>query len=122
MHETVLVNGSTTVIEPALAPFTSPGGLLAQGTNSGVRSRNRLAFIPEINVNLGYRVNDQLSLTMGYSFLYFSDVVVAGGQIDRTVNLSQNPGPIVGPVSPAPLFNTTDYWVQGLSLGMDYHF
>lgn len=122
MHQTVLVNGSTTVIESGLAPFTSPGGLLAQGTNSGIRSRNRLAFIPEINVNLGYRVNDQLSLTMGYSFLYFSDVAVAGGQIDQTVNLSQNPGPIVGPVRPAPLFNTTDYWVQGLSLGLDYHF
>ena len=122
MHQTVLVSGRTTVTEPALAPVTAPSGLLAQGTNSGVRSRNRLAFIPEVNVNLGYRVNDQWSLSMGYSFLYFSDVVVAGGQIDRTVNLSQNPGPIVGPVRPAPLFNTTDYWVQGLSLGMDYRF
>ncbi len=122
MHQTVNVSGSTTVTEPGLGPLTTSGGLLAQGTNSGIRSRNRLAFIPEVNCNLGYRVNDQWSLTMGYSFLYFSDVVVAGGQIDSTVNLSQNPGPIVGPVSPAPLLNTTDYWVQGLSLGVDYQF
>ena len=122
MHETILVGGQTTVTEPGLGPVSSPTGLFAQGTNSGVRSRNRLAFIPEINVNLGYRVNDQWSLTMGYSFLYLSDVAVAGGQIDPAVNLSQNPGPIVGSISPAPLFNTTDYWVQGLSLGADYRF
>ncbi|MBC7855536.1 MAG: BBP7 family outer membrane beta-barrel protein [Pirellulaceae bacterium] len=122
MHQTVNVSGSTTVTEPGLGPVTSSGGLLAQGTNSGIRTRNRLAFIPEVNLNLGYRVNDQWSLTMGYSFVYFSDVVVAGGQIDPAVNLSQNPGPIVGPISPAPLLNTTDYWVQGLSLGVDYQF
>ncbi len=122
MHQVVNVSGSNTVTQPGIGPITSAGGLFAQGTNSGIRSRNRLAFIPEINCNLGYRVNDQWNLTVGYSFLYFSDVVVAGGQIDRAINLSQNPGPIVGPVRPAPLLNSTDYWVQGLSLGADYRF
>jgi hypothetical protein len=122
MHQTVNISGTSTVTEPGLAPVTTSGGVLAQGTNSGIRSRNRLAFIPELNVNLGYRMSDQWNFTMGYSFLYLSDVLVAGGQIDRTVNLSQNPGPIVGPVRPAPLFNSTDYWVQGLSLGMDYRY
>ncbi len=122
MHQTVNVSGTQTVTEPGLAPLTTSGGLFAQGTNSGVRSRNRLAFIPEVNCNLGYRVSDQWSFTMGYSFLYLNNVVVAGGQIDRTVNLSQNPGPLVGPARPAPLLNSTDYWVQGLSLGMDYRY
>ena len=122
MHQTVNVSGSNTITEPGLAPLTTAGGLLAQGTNSGVRSRNRFAFIPEVNLNLGYRINDQWTFTTGYSFLYLNNVVVAGGQIDRTVNLSQNPGPLVGPARPATLLNTTDYWVQGLSLGMDYRF
>jgi hypothetical protein len=122
MHQTVNVSGSTTITQPALAPVTTAGGLLAQGTNSGIRSRNRFAYIPEVNLNLGYRLSDQLTFTMGYSFLYLSDVVVAGGQIDRTINLSQNPGPIVGPVRPAPLLSGTDYWAQGLSLGADYRF
>lgn len=122
MHQIVNVSGATTVTQPGIGPATTAGGLFAQGTNSGIHSRNRLAYIPELNCNLGYRLTDQLSLTMGYSFLYFSNVVVAGGQIDRTVNLSQNPGPIVGQVRPAPLFNSTDYWVQGLSLGMDYRY
>ena len=97
MHENVSVNGSSTVTEPDPAPVTSNTGLFAQGTNSGSRSRNRLAFIPEVNCNLSYRIDDQWSFTVGYSFLYFSDVIIAGGQIDRTINPSQNPGPIVGP-------------------------
>lgn len=122
MRQTVDVRGSTTVTEPNLAPVSSPSGLFAQGTNSGVRSRNRLAFIPEINCNLGLQIDDQWSFTVGYSFLYFSDVVVAGGQIDRTINPSQNPGPLVGPTRPAPLLNSTDYWVQGLNLGVDFRF
>ena len=122
MHQTVNVSGSNTVTEPGLPSTTSASGLFAQGTNSGIRSRNRLAFIPEINCNLGYRINDQWSVMMGYSFLYISDVVVAGGQIDRAINLSQNPGPLVGPVRPAPLLNSTDYWVQGLNFGVDYRF
>lgn len=122
VHETVSVYGSNTVTEPNLAPVTTNSGLFAQGTNSGARSRNRLAFIPEINCNLGYQVNDQWSFKVGYSFLYISDVVVAGGQIDRTINPSQNPGPLVGPARPAPLFNSTDYWVQGLNLGVDFRF
>jgi len=122
MHETVNVSGSTTVTQPAVAPSTTASGLFAQGTNSGVRSTNRFTFIPELNANLGYRLSDQWSFTTGYSFLYINNVAVSGGQIDRTINPSQNPGPIVGPARPAPLLNSTDYWVQGLSLGMDYRY
>jgi Putative beta barrel porin-7 (BBP7) len=122
MHQIVNVSGATTVTEPGIGPATTTGGLLAQGTNSGIRSRDRFAFIPELNCNLAYQINDEWSFTMGYSFLYFSDVAVAGGQIDRTINLSQNPGPLVGSARPAPLLTSTDYWAQGLSLGVDYRF
>lgn len=122
MHQTVIVSGQSFVTEPGLATVETQGGLLGQGTNSGTRSRNRFAYIPEINANLGYRVNDQWSLTLGYTFMYFSDVALAGSQIDTTVNLSQNPGPLVGAARPAPLFNHTDYWLQGLSLGADFRF
>ena len=122
MHQTVIASGQNTVTEPGLAPLRTGGGLFVQGTNGGIRSRDRFAFIPELNCNLGFRVDDQWSFTMGYTFMYLSDVVLAGSQIDRVVNNSQNPGPLVGPPRPAPLFNSTDYWLQGLSLGVDYRF
>jgi len=52
--------------------------------------------------------------------LYWSNVVLAGNQIDRAVNLSQNPGPIVGEPRPAFAFQRSDYWVQGLNVGLQY--
>jgi hypothetical protein len=51
---------------------------------------------------------------MGYTFIYWNNVILAGNQIDRNVDLSQVT------VSPAPKFQRTDFWVQGVSLGADY--
>ena len=120
VHQTSIVRGSTIATEPNLAPVTSSGGLLALGTNSGELSRDEFAFIPEINLNLGYQINDGWSAMIGYSFLYFSDVAVAGGQLDPVANLSQIGGPLVGDARPRAQLNDTDYWLQGLSLGAEY--
>ena len=120
MHERVLIDGRTVTTQPNTPPATSLGGLLAQGTNIGVYERDRLAFIPEVGANLAYDVNPCWRINIGYSFLYWSNVVLAGNQIDPAVNLSQNPGPIVGPARPAFAFHRTDYWVQGLNVGLQY--
>ena len=120
MSERVLIDGSTIITQPNVQPVTSLGGLLAQGTNIGVYERQRLAFIPEVGANLAYDVNPCWRITFGYSFLYWSNVVLAGNQIDTAVNLSQSPGPLVGPVRPAFDFHRTDYWVQGINVGLQY--
>lgn len=120
MRERVLIDGRSIVTEPNLPPATAVGGLLAQGTNIGVYERQRLAFIPEVGANLAYDVNPCWRINIGYSFLYWSNVVLAGNQIDRAVNLSQNPGPLVGPARPAFDFQRTDYWVQGINVGLQY--
>jgi hypothetical protein len=120
MMQQVLIDGRTTLIEPNAAPITSAGGLLAQPTNMGAYDRTRLAFIPEVNANLAYDVNPCWRVSVGYSFLYWSNVVLAGNQIDRAVNLSQNAGPLIGPARPAFDFHRTDYWVQGINVGVQY--
>ena len=120
MHERVLIDGRTITTQPNALPVTTVGGLLAQGTNIGVYDRTRLAFVPEVGANLAYDVNPCWRINIGYSFLYWSNVVLAGNQIDRAVNLSQNPGPLVGEARPAFTFNRTDYWVQGLNVGLQY--
>lgn len=122
VHQTSIIEGSTTATEPNTAPVTTSGGLLTQPTNIGALERDRLAFIPEVNFNLGYQVNDCWSLLFGYSFLYLSDAAVAGGQVDPVLNLSQVGGPLVGPARPAPALHGTDYWLQGLSFGAEYRF
>jgi hypothetical protein len=48
--------------------------------------------------------------------------MTAGRAIDRNINLTQVPGPLVGAAVPAgPTFaNTTDYWAQGLNLSLEF--
>ena len=51
-------------------------------------------------------------------------VVRPGNQIDRNINTSQNAfygtGILTGPASPAPLFNRTDFWAQGVNFGLQF--
>ena len=101
------------------------GGLLALG-NQGTYERDKFAFIPEANLKLEYCVRKNMSLSIGYSFLYFDNVALAGAQIDRIIN-PVGPVPIgtTGPPWPAnPAFNFKDsgMWVQGLDLGLSYNF
>jgi hypothetical protein len=102
-------------------PFN--GGFFAQPTNIGAYERNRLAFIPELNVNLHYKVTRRLDASIGYSFIYVSSVAFSGNQIDRQLNPSQfGGGPLVGPATPVERFNVTDFWLQGLNFGINWAF
>lgn len=116
MHQTVITGGSTTITPPGGVATTSPGGILAQATNSGTFSRDRFNYVPEINANLIYNINQSWRATVGYSFIYWNNVVLAGNQIDTNVNLSTTAGPAV----PVVKFQRSDFWVQGISLGGDY--
>jgi len=123
MSETVRISGSNTV-NTGGGPVTTPGGLLAQPTNIGTYHRKETAFVPEFALNLNRRLTDHLDVTVGYSIIYFSSVVLAGDQIDTVVNGTQIlGGPLLGPADPSfQGFNDSDYFVHGLSLGLNFHF
>ncbi len=119
----VTINGSTTVTVPDPDVSTTPYGLLALPSNSGIHTRDSLAVIPELGITLGYNFTPQLRGTVGYTFLYWSQVARPGDQIDLDLNLSQlKPGGLVGPARPEFTWTNTDVWAQGLSLGLDYRF
>jgi Putative beta barrel porin-7 (BBP7) len=100
-----------------------PGALLAQPTNIGSFSQNRFAVVPELNLNLGYQITPQLRAFAGYNLLYMTGVVRSGGTIDTTINTSQFAGgALTGPARPRALFSTTDFWAQGLNVGLSYAF
>jgi len=116
MNQQVLVNGSTTTTTGGVATTTA-GGIFAQPSNIGTQTHNHFCYSPEINANLLYNINSNWRAMVGYSFIYWNQVVLAGNQIDRNVNLGQaNAGPFV----PAPKFQRSDFWVQGISIGGDY--
>ena len=122
IHQTVIVEGRTTTTDVEAGTLTTSGGLLAQPSNIGTRERDRFAIVPEVNVNLGYQIDQQWSLLFGYSFLYFPNAVLSGDQVDTRVNLTQVPGPVVGQQLPAPRLENSHYWLQGMSLGVEYRY
>ncbi len=121
-RQEVIINGTTQTTQNG-ATTTSNGGLLAQRTNSGTFVRNQFGVVPELGATLGYQCTQRLRLTAGYSFIYWSNVVRPGDQIDTTVNPNllppENPTQTAF-LNPRFAFQDSDYWVQGLSLGGEY--
>ena len=123
-RQLVRIDGSTTINDPTNPPETTDvGGLLTQTSNIGVFKQNEFSVIPEFNVNIGYQLTDHLRATAGYTFIYWSNVVRPGDQIDLDLNPNLLPPQADSPVGinrPEFTFRTTDYWVQGLSYGLEY--
>jgi hypothetical protein len=125
VHQVVDVDGLTRITAPADTPATSEGGLLALPTNIGRVSHNRFAMIPELNLNVQYRLLERLDVSFGYSLVWITSVVRSGDQIDFAVNPSQLPGnggSLSGDARPAPRFETTSMWLQGINAGLVLEF
>jgi Putative beta barrel porin-7 (BBP7) len=124
-QQDVDIFGATTVTVPGSPPVSSTGGLLALSSNIGHHSRvNEVSLIPEFEAKLGYQVTPRVRLTVGYTVLYWNNVVRAADQVDRLVNpnLLPNSGSSGGPNNPFFQFNRDNIWIQGLELGLEFRF
>jgi hypothetical protein len=129
-HETIDIAGSQTVITPAGQRTTFNGGLLALPSNSGNFSQNKFAVVPQVGVKLGYNITDNVRVFAGYDFLYWSNVVRPGDQIDTNLNVSQIPNfgnnPLFVPpsniVRPVVPFRTTSFYAHGVSAGIEVRY
>jgi len=122
--QTVRIEGSTDITE---AGITEPynGGLLAQRSNIGSYERDEFTMIPEVGLKLGVRLTDRAYVTVGYSMLYFPNVVRAGNQIDTDVNPNLVPpevDPFAGALRPRFRFIQSDYLAHGINLGGELRF
>jgi hypothetical protein len=124
MNQSVDVFGHSSLTVPGLSK--TGDGLFALGTNSGEHSRNMLAFVPEMTLNLGVNVTSRISAFVGYNLIYVSNVLRPGDQIDRSLNLTQSNviglGTLIGPARPTTLFNGSDFWAQGINLGFQVRY
>jgi hypothetical protein len=124
-YQSVNVNGSNTVSgQPAgFTNGTFPGFVYAQPSNIGHESRFGFSVIPQVNLKVGYNITTNLRATVGYDFLYWTNVVRPGDQMDRNVNPSQAlGGNLAGPATPARLFQTSDFFANGLTFGLELKF
>jgi hypothetical protein len=122
-QEMVQINGATTITPLGGATHVFPGGLLALPSNSGRFTRDEFSWVPELGLNFGYQCTDHIKLFVGYDILYWTAVVRPGNQIDRVVNTNQLPPPVAGgPARPAFTFNSTDFWAQGVTFGVEFRY
>ncbi|HTQ38802.1 MAG TPA: BBP7 family outer membrane beta-barrel protein [Pirellulales bacterium] len=124
VHEKVNINGMTTITDPS-GDVTQGPGLLAQPSNDGTYSRNVFAFLPELELNLRYRLTDQIDLSVGYTFLLITRVARVGDQIDTNVSSTDlptaNPTTGIG-AGPTEVLRDTSMWAQGISGGIELRF
>ncbi len=122
-HQKLGINGQTVQTVIGISN-TDPGGLLSAQSNIGSSANNEFSVVPELGLTCGYRFAKNLRATFGYSFVYFSQVVRAGSEIDLDVNPDLIP-PVQstsGAPRPRRLFDDTDYWAQGFNFGLDARF
>jgi hypothetical protein len=123
-HSSVRIDGSSSYTDANGGKTTYPhDGLLALPTNIGVYEQDNFSVIPELGITIGYDITCRLKATVGYTFLYWSRVVRPTDQIDTYLNSTQFfGGTLEGVRSPQPKFVITDFWAQGINLGLEYRF
>ncbi len=105
------------------ATFDANNNLLNQANlgvlntqNLGVFEQDTFAFAPEINLKLGVEVLPYTSLTIGYSFIYWSEIALADNQIDRAVDP-------LGQINPGPFeIQSEGFYLQGIDFGLTVNY
>jgi Putative beta barrel porin-7 (BBP7) len=131
MVQSVDISGSlvTNDFNAFRATQTFSGGYFALPSNIGNHTRTVFAVVPEVGLNLGYRITDWASVFAGYTFLYTNNVARPAKQINRNVNATQSvaitddpAAALVGAAQPSFKFNSSDFWAQGLNVGLAFRF
>ncbi len=89
MRQEVTIDGQTIVTVPAGPTITRRSGLLTQTSNIGTYRQDRLGVIPEARIMLNYNFNRRLSAGVGYTFIYWNSVALAGAQMNTNVDVTQ---------------------------------
>ena len=117
------VAGAPGVVNGQIPLKEGPNGAFAQPSNEGHRSTNKFAVVPEVDLKLGYDLTPDIQLTVGYNFIYYSSVLRPTDQIDRSFSkglpFGQDPTATNGPVAK---MKTTDFYAQGLTVGVGFKF
>jgi hypothetical protein len=131
MDEVVNVTGGFASNPPLFPTATAatPAGFYALPSNIARHTQTGFAVVPEVTANVGYNITYNIRAYLGYSFLYIDNVARPGTQIDHAISTAQSPVlggnpniPLTAQTVPAFSFTRTDFWAQGLNLGLQIAF
>ena len=120
MQRRVNISGSTTTTSGGVSN-TENQGLLARNTNSQPFVDDTFIVIPELAVNLAYRIRPGLDFNLGYNYMVIPKVAQAAQQLDDdlAVNLSD---PLTGALDPALDFDERKFWLHSLGFGLQLRY
>jgi hypothetical protein len=128
MQELVDIEGYTAVIGPNNKLLAiAGGGVYALSSNMGRHFQTQFEVVPQGNVDFTYNLSRNLTVKIGYTFLYLNSVVRPGNEIDRTINPGLVPtdftyGTPGGPARPAFNFVNSSFWAQGVNVGFEVRY
>ncbi len=126
-HQSIKIAGASYLGQPGQGTIGQPAGILAVSSNSGRYESNDFSVVPELRLQLGYNVNANLRLFVGYDLIYWTNVVRPGQQIDRSVNpglipIDQMFGKTAGLIRPLVPFERCDFFAEGIHFGIDFRY
>ena len=131
MRQSTTVQGSlqTNDFTSFGATQTFVGGYFAQPSNIGRHTRDEFAVVAEGALNVGLRIGDQATVSLGYSLLQADKVLRPGNQVDRRINPTQStsftedPAPTPsGPLAPNFTYHDSRLRAQGVNLRLSVGF
>ena len=100
-----------------------PIGFYARPDVNGPRSHSQFAVLPTVGVTLGRQLGDHARLFLGYNFQFLNRVTRGPDVLDPTpAVLAANPQTPVASAGTRRDATTSDFWVQSLSLGMEWRY
>ncbi|MBL8798720.1 MAG: BBP7 family outer membrane beta-barrel protein [Planctomycetia bacterium] len=104
------------------------GGLLVSPQDNGVeRTVDRIAFVPEANISVGWRATPGLSFLVGYNVIHFSNVakvnnITTDAPVTTTVRFGREEPVARQSVQPGFRFGGDKSNLQGLSLAAEFRY
>lgn len=115
------ISGLTAITDATGNTATQGAGLLAQSTNIGVFEDDHFSTLTELGATLRRHFGCNVALSVGYSFMVWTDVARVGNAIDTNINVTQiPPGSLTGEAAPVFDGDTSSFWAQGLRFGIEY--
>lgn len=124
-HEVIKINGNQFVLAQDGTNRVDTGDLLATPSNIGHFAQNEFSVVPEGSIDISYQITEHIRTHLGYTFIYWSNVVRPGDQIDRVVDTTNIPnfrnGDLpTGQARPSVPFKQSDFWAQGFNGGLEF--
>ncbi|MEO1528350.1 MAG: BBP7 family outer membrane beta-barrel protein [Planctomycetota bacterium] len=122
-NQTVTISGSQEITDATGTTETFDSGILAASSIVGTYEQDEFSVVPEIGVTLGYQLTNHLKASVGYTGIYWSNVVRPGQHIPTMLNpelIEPAITPLTADAMPQFAFDTTDYWVHGVTYGLEY--